>query len=74
MNLGQLIEYNMNIFLENSCIKCGGEVISRPFSKKSKLKISLDQQFVENQNWWKPKRIETEVHITFINTFYNGFL
>ena len=50
MNLGQLIEYNMNIFLENSYIKCGGEVISRPFSKKSKLKISLDQQFVENQN------------------------
>ena len=55
MKLGQLIEYNMNIFLENSYIKCGGEVISRPFSKKSKLKISLDQQFVENQNWWKPK-------------------
>ena len=35
---GQLIEYNMrNIFLVKSCIKCGGETISRPFSKKIKI-------------------------------------
>ena len=41
---GQLIEYNMkNIFLEKSYLKCGGETISRPFSKKSKFNISLDQ-------------------------------
>ena len=33
-----------NIFLEKSYTKCGGEAISRPFSKKSKLSISLDQQ------------------------------
>ena len=44
MKFGQLIEYNMrHIFLEKSCTKSGGEIISRPFSKKSKLSISLDQ-------------------------------
>ena len=32
-----------NIFLEKSYIKSGGETISRPFSKKSKLGVSLDQ-------------------------------
>ena len=30
-----------NIFPENSYQKCGGEAISRPFPKKSKLSISL---------------------------------
>ena len=41
---GQLKEYNIrNIFLEKSYIKCGGETIPRPFSKKSKLGISMDQ-------------------------------
>ena len=40
---GQLIEYNLrNIFLEKSYLKCGGETIPRPFSKKSKLSISHD--------------------------------
>ena len=44
MKLGQLIEYNIrNIFLEKSYTKCGGETSPRPFSKKSKLSISLDQ-------------------------------
>ena len=44
MKFGQLIEYNLrNIFLEKSYTKCGGETIPRPFSKKSKLSISLDQ-------------------------------
>ena len=39
MKFGQLIEYNkMNIFVENSYIKCAGETIP-----KSKLSISLDQ-------------------------------
>ena len=43
-NDGQLIEYNMrNIFVKKSYIKYGGETIPRPFSKKSKLGISLDQ-------------------------------
>ena len=43
MKLGQLIEYSMrNIFLQKSYTKCGGETIPRPFSKKSKLSISLD--------------------------------
>ena len=44
MKFGQLTEYDIrNIFLENSYTKCGGETIARPFPKKSKLKISLDQ-------------------------------
>ena len=33
-----------NVCLEKSCTKCGGEAIPRPFSKKSKLSIYLDQQ------------------------------
>ena len=45
MKFGQLIEYNMrNIFLEKSFKKCGGVTITRPFSKWSKLSISLNQQ------------------------------
>ena len=32
-----------NIFLEKSYTKCGGETIPRPFSKKLKVSISLDQ-------------------------------
>ena len=32
-----------NIFLEKLHIKCDGETIPRPFSKKLKLSISLDQ-------------------------------
>ena len=44
MKFGQLIEYNMiNFFLEKSYTKCGGGTIPKPFSKKSKLSISLDQ-------------------------------
>ena len=44
MKCGHLIEYNMrNIFLEKSYIKFGGETIPRPFSKRSKLSMSLDQ-------------------------------
>ena len=44
MKYGQLIEYNMrSIFIEKSNTKCAGEIIPRPLSKTSKLKISLDQ-------------------------------
>ena len=44
LKFGQSTEDNMrNIFLEKSNTKCGGEFIPRPFSKKSKLSISLDQ-------------------------------
>ena len=44
MKLGQLIEYNMRIILfEKSCTKCGAETITKPFLRKSKLSISLDQ-------------------------------
>ena len=44
MKFAQTIEYNMrDIFLEKSYTKCGRETISRPFTKNSKLSISLDQ-------------------------------
>ena len=44
MKFGQLLEYNFkNIFLKESYAKYGGETIPRPFFKKSKLNISLDQ-------------------------------
>ena len=44
MKFGHLIEYNIrNTFLEKLYKKWGGETISRPVSKKSKLRISLDQ-------------------------------
>ena len=45
MKFGQLIEYNMrNIFLEKSYAKCGGAgTIPTPFSKNSKLSVSLDK-------------------------------
>ena len=46
MKFSQLIEYNMkNLFLKKSCANCGGETIPTPFSKKTKLSISLDQQY-----------------------------
>ena len=32
-----------NIFFEKSYTKPGGETIPRPFSKKSKLSVSLEQ-------------------------------
>ena len=44
MNFGQLIKYKLrNIFREKSSTKCGGETIHRPFPKKSKSSLSLDQ-------------------------------
>ena len=44
MKFDQLIEYNMrNIFVEKLYIKCAGETIPSPLSKKSKLSISVDQ-------------------------------
>ena len=46
IKFGQLLKYNIrNIFLKKSCTKCCGERSLRPFSKKSKLNISLEQQF-----------------------------
>ena len=44
--LGQLIDYNKKkIFLEKSYPKCGGNTSPKPFSKKSKLSLSLDLKF-----------------------------
>ena len=41
----QLIEYNMRNFLKNSNTECGEETSSRPFSKKTKFSIFLDQYY-----------------------------
>ena len=44
IKFSQLREYNMkSIFLEEPYTKCGGETSPRPFSRKLKLSISLDQ-------------------------------
>ena len=43
MKFGQLIEYDINTFLEKSNAKCGGETIPRPFPEKQKLSIFPDQ-------------------------------
>ena len=45
MDFGQMTENNMrNVFIEKSYTKCSGEARPRPFYKKSKLSIPLDQQ------------------------------
>ena len=45
IKFGDLIEHNTrNIFLGKSYTKYGGDTLPRPFSKKSQLSISLDQQ------------------------------
>ena len=44
IKFGQVIEYNpRNIFLEKLFSKCSEETSPRPFSKKSKLSMYLDQ-------------------------------
>ena len=44
MKFGQLIECNMRkIILGKLYVKCGGETSPRPFSKKLKFTISLEQ-------------------------------
>ena len=43
MKFGGLTEYNMRTIQNKSYTKCGGETISRPFSKKSIYRMSLDQ-------------------------------
>ena len=46
IKFGQLIEYNMtNIFLEKLYIECSEEASPGTSYKKSKLSISLDQQY-----------------------------
>ena len=44
IKFGHLIENMRKNFLEKSYTKCGGETIRKPFSKKSKLNISLNQE------------------------------
>ena len=43
IKFGHIIDYNMKIiFTKKLYIKCGGETSPRPFSKKLKLRLSLD--------------------------------
>ena len=45
IRLGRLIECKTRIiFLEKSYAKCGGKTSPRPFTEKSKLSISVNQQ------------------------------
>ena len=45
MKFGQLVEYNTrNAFLEKLCTGWGAESSLRPFHKKLKFSVSLDQQ------------------------------
>ena len=60
-----------NISLGKPYTKCGGDTIPRPFSKKSELDISLDQQpnfiqfaFIICQVKRLPKYIETKLQTT----------
>ena len=70
-----------NTFLEKSYTKCGGQIIPRPFSKKSKLSISLDQNFkvlyiffivcqVENYRKW----LELSCWPLAVTSYNKGFL
>ena len=53
MKFDHLIEYDMkNIFLENLYWKCSGETSPKPFSKKSKMSISLDRQSQILYSWF----------------------
>ena len=72
MKTGQLLEYNLrNISIEKSYKKCDGETIPRPFSKKSKLSLSLDRYskvyifcFDCLPSWSLSKVIETKLQNT----------
>ena len=49
LEFGHVIVCNLrNIFYEKSYTKHGGKAISRPFSKKAKSILSLDQQMPED--------------------------
>ena len=73
MKFDQLVEYNMrNIFLEKSYTKWGGEGSLRSIYKKSKLSMSLVQQwnvielvFIVCPNERLPKYIKTKVLATY---------
>ena len=71
IKFGQSIEINMrNIFHEKSYAKFGGEAVPRPFYKKSKFSMALDQQseflkfvFIVCPSRGQTKYIKTEVLI-----------
>ena len=65
MKFGQLIEHNIkNIFLPKSYTKHDGVAIHRPFSKKSKLRISLDQlpEFLLSLSYCVSKSMNTKLY------------
>ena len=52
----------INLILEKPCPKCGEEASPTPFSKRSKLNLSLDQQsgmlksFISRSTVWNVKK------------------
>ena len=82
MKLGLLIEYNMrNLFLVKLYTRCGRETIPIPFSKNSKLSITLDQYskvvyilfFFACQRWGLSKVIETKLQTTCFYLIHSVF-
>ena len=73
MKFGQWIEYYIiNIVFEKSYTKCGGEIISRPFSKKSIFEQNWAYHWINNlkfyticfycmPSWGLSKYVETEL-------------
>ena len=70
-----------NTILEKSYKKCGGEAFPRPFYKKSKLIISLDQRseilysfFIVYSSQTRPKYVKPEVLTTCFYLILKLFL
>ena len=55
---GQLVEYYISIFLDKPYIKCVVKTSPKPFSKKSKLSMSLDQQLEVLQSLFSPEGMQ----------------
>ena len=82
IKFGQLQECNMrNIFLEKQWTECWGETSPRPFSKKLKLNISLDQSswkfytvcFYCMTSWGLSRYNETKLQTTCFHLNLNFF-
>ena len=76
MKFGQLIDYNIkSTFLEKSYTECDRESNTRPFYKKSKLTISLDQQSEMLQNLFLLKsKSRSKKSLPLAFTLYKAFL
>ena len=59
-----------NIFIKKSYTKCGRETISRPFSKKSKLNISLDRHVNLRAIEVKGNQAADHLLLPYVKLFY----